>query len=499
MKLNVNRILLLGCLAMPFTAAKAQTGPVIAGDFADPSIIKTPQGYFATATSSEWAPHYPIYSSQDLQTWKQVGYVFDKAPEWTSGSFWAPEYYFHNNTYYLYYTARRKSDNVSCIGVATSKYPDKGFKDHGVLVDFGKEAIDAFIYNDNGQLYITFKAYGLDKRPIEILGSKLSADGLKLEGEPFSMLKDTPGIGMEGQSILKKGNYYYLFYSAGNCCGNGCSYHVRVARSATFAGPYEEYSQNPILQTHEAWKCPGHGTFAQTKEGKYMYIYHAYNEANNVFTGREGLMAELVWPADNSWPSFVSRHTESKPVDLTTSFAEKKPAGYWQWDFRNSQPVFTQKNGSLYLTGSVKEGNKTGLVLTVRPVSTNFDVTTTVANTNAALKGLAFYGDVNAAIGVGVVNDKIEYWLVKDNKRSVLATANIKAGLPIQLKLTTYDDHHGEAFYRQANGSWQQVGDKQNIGFLPQWDRSPRPGLHYQGDGKQQAVFNEFKITNKTK
>jgi hypothetical protein len=57
-----------------------------------------------------------------------------------------------------------------------------------------KEAIDAFIFNDNGQLYITFKAYGLDDRPIEILGSKLSADGLKLEGEPFSLIKRRPAF-----------------------------------------------------------------------------------------------------------------------------------------------------------------------------------------------------------------------------------------------------------------------------------------------------------------
>lgn len=222
-----------------FKTLRGQSGSsaFIPGDFADPSAIKAKGTYYATGTSSEWAPHFPIYTSKDLQHWEQTGYVFDKAPDWTSGSFWAPEYYFHNNTYYIYYTARRKADNISCIGVATSKYPDKGFKDQGVIVSYGEEAIDGFIYNDNGQLYITFKAYGLDDRPIEILGSRLSADGLKLEGEVFSLLKDNNRMGMEGQSILKKGDYYYLFYSSGGCCGSGCSYNVRVARSKNFKGP----------------------------------------------------------------------------------------------------------------------------------------------------------------------------------------------------------------------------------------------------------------------
>ncbi len=483
----------LGPLAL---TAQTSPGALIPGDFADPSVIKSGKTYFATATSSEWAPHYPIYSSTNLRNWKQVGYVFDKAPGWTSGSFWAPEYYFHNNTYYLYYTARRKSDNISCIGVATSKYPDRGFKDHGVIVSFGKEAIDAFVYNDNGQLYMTFKAYGLDKRPIEILGSKLSADGLKLEGEVFSMLKDDDKIGMEGQAILKKDGFYYLFYSAGNCCGGGCSYHVSVARSANFKGPYEYYSKNPILQTLEAWKCPGHGTFVTQPDGKYVYLYHAYNQENNVFTGREGMMAELAW--NNGWPALVPRRApDNTPKNITASFKEKNIAAYWQWDFRNSTPVAGQKAGRLSLSGATREGNNTGIVLTVRPVSRHFDLITTVVNSNAALKGLAFYGDVNAAIGVGVTGDKVEYWMVKDNKRSVIAAATIKTGSPVQLKFSMLPDLTCEVFYKQAGADWKAVGSKQPVGFLPQWDRSPRGGLHFKGAANEQAAFSTFELINR--
>ena len=75
-------------------------------------------------------------------------------------------------------------------------------------------SIDAFIYDDNGQLYISWKAYGLDTRPIELLGCKLSADGLHLDGEPFTLLVDEKGIGMEGQYHFKKGDYYYIVYAA---------------------------------------------------------------------------------------------------------------------------------------------------------------------------------------------------------------------------------------------------------------------------------------------
>lgn len=500
-RLSVNTLSLLLLLltgpVIPITAQVKQAA-LIPGDFADPSIIRANGKYYATGTSSEWAPHFPIYVSAGLQQWKQAGYVFEKAPAWTTGSFWAPEYYFHNNTYYIYYTARRRSDNVSCIGVATSKYPDHGFTDHGVIVDYGKEAIDAFVFNDKGQLYITFKAYGLDNRPIELLGSRLSADGLRMEGDVFSFLKDDNRNGMEGQSILQHEGYYYLFYSSGGCCGNGCSYNVRVARSRKFKGPYEDYNSNPILDASEDWKCPGHGTFAQSPSGEQVYIYHAYNKATNVFTGREGMLATLVWDPSTGWPSFrISTAPIKNPPGIYTSFTEKQSSKNWQWDFRNSAPVVKQADGILTLSGSVKEGNPSGVVLTVRPLTNHFEMITTVVNKNNALKGLVFYGDANAALGIGVTGEKVEFWMVKENKRTILGESTIDASGPVRLKLAMNPDFSCEVFYRQGNGQWvAMAANSVQAEFLPQWDRSPRPGLHFKGTPDESAQFSDFSLSN---
>lgn len=475
--------------------AQHQVKPVIAGDFADPSIIKVGSNYYAVGTSSEWAPHFPVYLSTNLKNWKQEGYIFDKAPAWTAGSFWAPEYYKIGNTYYVYYTARRKQDSVSYIGVATSFYPDKGFVDHGVIVDFGKEAIDAFVYNDQGQLYITFKAYGLDNRPIELLGSKLSADGLKLEGSLFSLMKNELRMGMEGQSIIRKGDFYYLFYSAGNCCGAGCSYTVRVARSTTFKGPYENFTGNPVLQGGGDFTCTGHGTFVNTPDGKYYYLHHAYSNKNGVFTGRQGMLAELTWPGNQSWPAFKETATApAAPAVINDLFDAKMAANYWQWDFRNATPVVQQRNGSLFLSGSARADNQTGIVLTARPVSDSFDITTTVVNHNNALKGLAFYGDATAAVGVGTLNDKVVFWEVRDNKRNILAEAVLSNTLPVQLKLAMKPDATVVVYYRQNKRQWKPLQTTQavSVQFLPQWDRSPRVGLHFKGEPTEQAQFSAF-------
>ncbi|WP_205528249.1 glycoside hydrolase family 43 protein [Flavobacterium psychrotrophum] len=494
MKIFIAKTVLLLTFSTGLYAQDNIAAPAIAGDFADPSIIHAGKAYYAVGTSSEWAPYFPIYTSNDLKKWTLKSYAFDTLPEWASSSFWAPEYFYHNNTYYIYYTARRKSDNVSCIGVATSKYPYRGFTDRGIVVAYGKEAIDGFVYNDNGQLYITFKAYGLDNRPIELLGSKLNSDGLKMEGEIFSLLKDDERIGMEGQSILKHNGVYYLFYAAGGCCGGGCSYEVRVARSENITGPFEKYKGSPLLQESEQWKCPGHGTFTTDDNSQMFYLHHAYNKKSIVFTGRQGLLSKLSWNEKEGWPVLTATPFKNTPdKGFSDSFGSKKLNPYWQYDFRHATPIIKQKDGKLTLTGSSKEGNLSGIALTVRPESDIFEMEATVTNYNNALKGLVFYGDANAAIGVGITGNNITFWKVKDNIYSEIESGSINTKNPTQLKLITSPDHTCKAFYKDEN-KWIELSSSTSIDFLPQWDRSPRAGLHFKGDVNEEAVFDTFSV-----
>ena len=53
------------------------TNPVIHGDVADPSILRIDDTYYATGTSSEWAPYYPVFTSKDLVNWKQTGHIIN--------------------------------------------------------------------------------------------------------------------------------------------------------------------------------------------------------------------------------------------------------------------------------------------------------------------------------------------------------------------------------------------------------------------------------------
>lgn len=63
------------------------TNPVQAGDYPDPSVIRVGRDYYATATSSEWGPEFPILHSRDLVNWNIVGSVFPKRPAWSVGNY----------------------------------------------------------------------------------------------------------------------------------------------------------------------------------------------------------------------------------------------------------------------------------------------------------------------------------------------------------------------------------------------------------------------------
>ncbi|MDA3823850.1 MAG: glycoside hydrolase family 43 protein, partial [Bacteroidales bacterium] len=292
------------------------SNPVIPGEIPDPSIIRVGDMYYAAGTSFDFAPNYPIYESSDLINWTRIASVFDVPPEWAADDFWAPELYYNNETFYVYYTAKRKDNRIACIGVATTTDIHNGFTDQGIIIQWGEEAIDAYVFmDDDGKQYITWKAYGLTEgKEIELLASELSEDGLSLIGEHFTLTDHSQGwngAGDEGQCLVKHNDYYYLFYSIGGCCDNKCDYRVMVARSKNLRSGWEQYSENPILQGGDEWVCPGHGTLVSTQEKRYYYLYHAYNLTDFEFIGRQGLLDEVVWNEQTNWPYFKNGNTPS--------------------------------------------------------------------------------------------------------------------------------------------------------------------------------------------
>lgn len=483
--------------------------PVIRGDMPDPSVIRIGGKYYATGTSSEWAPFYPVFESKDLVNWTQIGHIFNKKPEWTVNSFWAPELYHHKNgKIYCYYTARRKSDNVSYIGVAVADTPTSEYVDHGLIIEHGTEAIDAFVYDDDGQLYITWKAYGLDKRPIEIVGSKLSADGLRLEGETFSLLKDDEGIGMEGQYHFKHGDYYYIVYASRSCCGPGSDYDVCVARSKSFKGPYMKYEGNPILHGGGGeFISSGHGTAVVTPDGRMFYMCHAYLGGDDFYMGRQPILQEM-YVGDDQWVHFrtgnITKIKQEVPFDgvkqnmisdFEDYFDDEQLQLNWTWNYVYSDVKTKIDAGKLLLSGECKAGNDFGSALCVRPAMPNYTYETQMANMNESFKGLTMYGDDKNLVMWGCEGDKFILKAVRDGKEELLYESAQSSDCFLRIEVQNGCKLN---FYKSSDGqNWIKINDEaKDFSYLVRWDRIARPGLIHNGIPENPAEFSYFKLKN---
>lgn len=499
-------IILIGLPLLGVAQSDMVQTQVIPGELPDPSIIEVDGVYYATGTTGDWAPFYPIYKSTDLYQWEQIGAVFNTNPNWTMGSFWAPELYYQNGTFYCYYTARG-TDGISKIGVATTTDITKEFKDEGVLIDWGDEAIDAYVYKEKGTLYITWKAYGLTPdKPIQILGSKLSSNGLQLVGKYFNVVTADSRTwergGIEGQAIIKHDDYLYMLYSGNACCGKDCDYMVGVARAKTITGPWEKYSQNPILKGNSKWKCPGHGTAVQ-HDNDWFYLYHAYNTKGFPRLGRAALLSQFYWEKTSGWPYFkVDPNTvqgNRLEKNIIDSFNGNQLAQYWKYNVKN--PVFKSEvhNNTLILKETATDStNKTGAVLCVIPDDSEFEFTTKVVIRNEALKGLVLYTTKSNSLGMGTKGDEIIIWKVENGEYTqITSIPSLKSMGGIWLRAKVSGSNAIQMSYSYDNQKWEPLNYLDG-GNLAWWSSGMKAGLQIKMDEVSRdniGIFDSFSIT----
>ena len=512
----MNRFLSLAAFGAMLASAQAEVfyhNPVVAGDYPDPAVIRVGKDYWATATSSEWGPQFPLLHSRDLVNWEVVGHVFSKRPEWSVANYWAPEIAEHEGRYYVYYVGRKKGGPLA-VAVATSDKPQGPYTDHGVLVAQPPGSIDAVPFDDEkGERYLIWKEDGNSRKMPTILWiQKLNEDGTKLVGDMKELIRnDAPweGAVVEGPFIVKRDGWFYMFYSGSGCCGAGCNYALGVARSRSLHGPYEKCPRNPILAGNETWKCPGHGSIIQDEGGRYFLMYHAYAVKDHIFTGRQGLLDEVKFGADG-WPTLNDGKGPSTKAISPFGVAEKKAElSYadefdrdrlhpgWQWPVAD-EPQYQLGGGRLILRPARETNDVTGGVL-ARATTTGDYTAETVLDAAAisanALAGISAFGDRANAIGLSVGKGKLVLWRRERGKHTQLDTRPAPASKNLHLRLITTGGSQFKFAASPDGRQWTSVGDNQQGKHLPPWDRNVRVALTVGGGENVSATFVSFRLT----
>jgi xylan 1,4-beta-xylosidase len=481
-------------LMVVFSCAVRAQQLVMPGDHPDPSVVKIGDTYWASATTSNWFPAYPLMTSKDLVKWKTVGHVFNQLPPWADYYFWAPEITYDNGKVYVYYSAHKKNGNL-CLGIASADKPEGPYRDHGPLMCQEVGSIDAFPMRDeSGKLYLIWKEDGNSVgKPTPIWAMQMNEERTALIGEKKELFRnDAPWEGnlVEGVSMIRKDGYYYAFYAAAACCGRACTYGIGIARAKNLLGPWEKYQKNPVVVEDKRWKCPGHGTPVE-RDGRYYFLYHAYDTAAHVFAGRQGLLSEYRFTNDG-WIEFVKQPTPAGPrlMQVEDDFKGNKLSLDWQWSV--FQPVqYMVKDKCLWLTSLDSfpvtfMGQKTyGTEYTAR----------TIINTrnSTAGAGIGAIGDERNLVSAIFQNGMLRLVMLKDGKQTIVAEKPVAPGRRLQIAMQVQDGRNITFLYSAGTKGFSTLNQQPVDGdYLPPWDRAVRAGVVVSGKGV--GVFEDFNL-----
>jgi beta-xylosidase len=339
--------LLLAALAL---AAPTFANPVIAGDHPDPTVVRAGGAYYASATTSAWAPAFPVFRSADLVHWEQVGAVLDAPPPWVTGRMWAPELV-HEPGRFLAYWGAARAGGGPCLAVSTAARAAGPWRYRGRVACPPGGAIDPAPFRDaDGTRWLLYRARGA------IRVRRLTRDGLRATGPSHVLLTADAasweqGV-VEGPSLVRTGDRYLLFYAGGHCCRVPCTYAEGVAAAPSLLSPYVKDPGNPVLHGGGAWTCPGHGTVTHAPDGSLVLLHHA-TAATDIFNIRRQVLLDPVVLGADGWPVVGEAGVPvSAPAPAWPGFSDRFGGGAlrpgWEWLF-DAPPSALVDDGALTL------------------------------------------------------------------------------------------------------------------------------------------------------
>ena len=253
---------------------------------ADPYILYYEGKYYAYGTRING---FEVYISQDLKQWKR-NEKLALSPEnsWGTRWYWAPEVYYvkSKNLFYMFYSV----DEHICVATATS--PEGPFvqSERTPIVSNEKGIDTSFFIDDDGTPYLYYVRFtGGNVIWVAEMNDDLTSIKTETLTKCISVTDEwekKQATVAEGPSLLKRGNTYYLIYSANHY--ESKDYAVGYATASSPKGPWKKYSGNPILRRDkEAAKSvglvgTGHGAPFICADGTYKYIYHAHASETSI-------------------------------------------------------------------------------------------------------------------------------------------------------------------------------------------------------------------------
>lgn len=404
--------------------------PIISGFYPDPSICKSNDGYYLVCSSFEYFPGVPIFFSENLFSWKQIGYCLtdeiqlDLKEAKASDGIYAPTIRYNNGIFYMITT----NINLNKHLLVTNENPKAENWSNPIFIE--QEGIDpSLFFDDDGKVYLTTSGnQRIVQSAIDIkTGKKLTDEKVIWHGTGFRF--------PEGPHIYKIKGVYYLLISEG---GTEYNHMVTIARSKSIWGEFKSCPHNPIL-SHAGKindiQATGHADITQDLKGNWFMVAlgirpNGYPPVHHL--GRETFLIPFHFNQDN-WPQIKNKEIPMEiPVEYDCLDSDKNiednfinPVLQDWWNFlrfsnKDSYTINTERN-SLSLKCLKADINSTDMQSFLGMRQRHFDCTFETI--------LEFFPQNKECAGICVRMNETHYYLLhmsqKDNKNVLTFTRRI--------------------------------------------------------------------------
>lgn len=317
--------LLVGCEKDNDKYASTPISPSSSGNvlIADPHILKH-EGFYYMYGTSDVNPDLgiPVYKSTDLVNWEgpignaDQGYALFKGQSYGDKGFWAPYVLYHDNKFYMFYTANEH------IAVAISDSPSGPFiqENKSPLHPDIKEIDPHVFIDEDGKKYLYFVRFDNGNRTY---GAELNEDLLSIkentivecirQSQNWEIASGAQWPVTEAPAVLKHKDIYYLFYSGNDFRHHG--YNVGYATSKSPLGPWTKNPDNPIIPKEKTFPGTAGCEFITNTSGELTMIYHSHSSETSV-SPRKAVYSKVSFVESESGPDRLKVEEKKEPPKL---------------------------------------------------------------------------------------------------------------------------------------------------------------------------------------
>ena len=306
------------------------TNPIIKGFYPDPSVCYANGKYYLVCSSFQYFPGVPLFESDNLVNWKQIGHVLTRKNQVmlehinSSGGVFAPTIRYHSGRFYMVTTNDTTHENFYV-------YTDDIYGEWSDPVSVDQGGIDPSLYFEDGRTY--FMSNGSDDEGKSgVIQCEINIESGEKLSRSKCIWQGSGGRYIESPHMYKIGDYYYLMAAEG---GTEYGHMVTYARSHSIWGEFTGYPLNPVLTNRN--KAPniiqgiGHGDLICDQNGDWhilclgfrqLHIWQPYHTL-----GREVFLTPVYFGEDGWFRAGADGTTDSK-YEIKGDFRQEEKKVY---------------------------------------------------------------------------------------------------------------------------------------------------------------------------